>query len=80
MAKKPKRNKKIRSMSLVKFDWDKMPIEYHKAFPFSQHDVFVYLGEIKQMPGHGVFINTRSSQVYCCYHTDEFIELTNEEV
>ena len=43
-------------------------------------DLFIYLGEIKQIPGHGIFVETKTGKVYTFYHIDEFIELTEEEL
>lgn len=65
---------------LVKFDFKSLPIEYHKDYPFSIYDTFVMLGEVEQMGGHCVVANTKTGQVYVNYHTDNFIELTEEEI
>ena len=75
-----KRPKKIKPMMLVKFDYDNMPVGYHKHYPFSESESFVYLGDIVQMPGHCVVVSTKTGRVYCCYHTDEFVVLNDEEV
>jgi hypothetical protein len=39
----------------------------------------VFFGEIPNMPGHCVVADHRSGQIYVGYHTDDFVELTEEE-
>ena len=62
---------------LVKF---KVPDKDYKDYPFSVHDTFVMLGEIKGMEGHCVVANFKTGQIYSGYHTDNFVELTEEEL
>ena len=41
---------------------------------------FVFMGEINQMPGHGVFIVLGSGKLYAGFHTDSFeVVLTGDE-
>lgn len=47
---------------------------------FLEKDTYVFLGEIPNMPGHCVVLNHRTGKVYSGYHTDNFIELTEDEV
>ena len=65
---------------LVKFDFSDLPENYHKEYPFSKYDVFVMLGEVHGMDGHCVIINTKTGQAHVNYHTENFIELTEEEL
>jgi hypothetical protein len=74
-----KRKKKIREKSLVRYDFESMPKDWTKHFPFKANTTFVYLGEILQARGHGIFVETKTGKAYIGYHTDEFIELTEEE-
>ena len=69
----------LKPMTLVKFNFKDTPVIYHKQYPFSEVDRFVYLGDIKQMPGHCVIVNTKTGQMHCCYHTSNFIEVPEEE-
>lgn len=39
----------------------------------------IYLGEIYNMPGHGIFVG-RSGKCYFGYHIDNFRELKEDEV
>lgn len=65
--------------TLCKFDFETLPIEYHSQYPFTTNDVFVYLGDIKQMRGHCVVIRLKDNQIFTCCHTDNFIEIPEDE-
>ena len=49
-------------------------------YPFKDDLPLVYLGEIENMPGHGVFAGTRTGKVYSGYHVKNFRELTDDEI
>lgn len=67
-----------RQNSLVKFVLPSP--EYELYFkPLMDERYLVYLGEIPQMRGHCV-VAGHSGRVYSCYHTSDFIELTEDEV
>jgi hypothetical protein len=70
-------NSKTKPYTIVKFDFDKMPKEYHKGYPFKEFTL--YLGEIEHMPGHGVFVN-KDGKVLWGYHLDEFYIVPEEEI
>ena len=65
---------------LVKFDFAELPERYHKDYPFSVYDTFVMFGEVEGMVGHCVVANTKTGQVHINYHTDNFVELTEDEL
>ena len=54
---------------------DEISLEY----PFSDDMTMVYLGEIANMPEHGIFIG-KSGKCYFGYHISNFRELSEEEV
>ncbi|UTC96156.1 hypothetical protein E4N85_10615 [Treponema denticola] len=54
---------------------DEISLEY----PFSDDMPMVYLGEIANMPEHGIFIG-QSGRCYFGYHISNFRELSEEEV
>ena len=54
---------------------DKISFEY----PFSDDMPMIYLGEIANMPEHGIFIG-KSGKCYFGYHISNFRELSEEEV
>jgi hypothetical protein len=71
--------KKIRQNALVRFDFESTPEKFHKDYPFTPKDRFVYLGDIVQMPGHCIVVRLKDGHVFTCYHTDNFTELTEDE-
>ena len=68
-----------RSLSLVRFDFAPLPAEYHDKYPFTREGVYVYFGEIPNMPGHCVVADHASGRVISGYHVEHFIELTVDE-
>jgi len=50
------------------------------VYPFQDGDIFVFLGEIKDMKGHGVFVDIKTHLTYSNYHIDNFVELTKDEI
>jgi hypothetical protein len=48
--------------------------------PFSGDLPLVFLGEIPNMPEHGVFAGHRSGRLYSGYHISQFMELAPEDV
>jgi hypothetical protein len=63
----------MRKLSLVKVT------EKWKSESHFKDDTFIYLGEIPNMKGHGVFIGHKTGKIYSGYHTERFRELTDEE-
>jgi hypothetical protein len=66
--------------SLVKFNCNSIPKNYKKEYPFKPTDVFLFLGEVTQAPGHCCVINIKTGKFYGFFHTSDFIQLTSEEV
>ena len=64
----------IKEKALVTLKKD-IQIEY----PFSDDLPMIFLGEISNMPEHGIFIG-RSGKSYFGYHIDSFRELNEEEI
>ncbi len=69
-----------RQYSLVKFDFDRLDVKCHSESPFTRAGVYVYFGEIPNMPGHCVVTDHRTRQIFSGYHTEHFFELTGDEV
>ena len=70
-----------RPLSLVRFDFEGLDKQYHHHFPFKPTDAFIFFGEIPNMPGHCVVVaRNNPTEVHSGYHTENFIELTDEEV
>jgi hypothetical protein len=73
-------NESLRVNSLVKFSFEDLDKKYWKLYPFTTQDRFVFLGEIVNMPDHGIFVNTKTGQVHSGYDLDGFVELTEDEL
>ena len=69
-----------RQYSLVRFRFDLVPIEYHDKYPFVPDGVYVFFGDIPNMPGHCVVADHKSGRIYSGYHTENFTELPFDEV
>lgn len=71
----------IRQNALVKFDYSDMnehlKEKYVKIFGYDK--VYIFLGEIPQMPGHCIVVSMNEGKILTGYHTENFIELTEEE-
>ena len=70
-----------RKLSLVKFDYDSLPEKYHKYYTsvFPKESSFIFLGEVTNCPGHCV-LATKDGKIHYMYHTDNFVELTRDEL
>ncbi len=71
--------KQLRKLSLVKLKtkWAADP-DLKKA-PFFKDQPLVFLGEIPNMPEHGVFVGHGSGKVYSGHHITYFTELGEDE-
>jgi len=77
---KPKRvTKKTPLNTLIRFDFDGVPLEHHSKYSFSRKDVFLFLGEVQQMPGHCV-VAAKDGRIIWGYHTENFVVISEEEV
>jgi hypothetical protein len=64
---------KIEFLSIVMLkDWYIEHLKEIKFNPFGKDTMFIYLGEIPNMPGHCVVIGHGSGKVYSGYHTEDF--------
>ena len=70
-------NSKIRVNSLVTFD-EKLEFETNN-YPFATDLPLIFLGEIVNMPEHGIFVG-KSGKIYWGYHIWNFRELTEDEI
>lgn len=78
MVTKKKKTKKIRPMSLVKYDFDSIDKEWYKHIPLKKNSRLIFIGEILQVPGHGLFVDLDSKKCMV-FHPDEFIEVPEDE-
>ena len=72
----------MRQYAFVKFDQTtcsrKDWVQYYE--PTFGNDIFIYLGEVPNCPGHCILADLMSGKVMGMYHTDNFREATEEEV
>lgn len=52
---------------------------YYNSYPFNESQHLLFLGEIEQMPGHCIVVD-EEGKTFWRYHTNDFVELTDEEV
>ncbi len=72
-----------RTPSLVKLEptYKKWLKEHLSDSPLlKEKDTFMFMGEVANMKGHCIVIGMESDTIYKNFHTDDFIELTEEEV
>lgn len=78
---KPNPNTEFEPFTLVNFcykRWLELCDEGRK--PCAAKDRFVYMGEVAQIPGRCVVAHTGTGKITSCYHTDDFIELTEDDL
>ena len=71
-----------RQYSLVYFNFETFPEKYHQEYlkTFKKKHPYVFFGEIPNMPGHCVVIDHYTGEIFSGYHTEDFIEIPEEEV
>lgn len=72
--------RKPRRLSLVRFYFDDLPKKFRAKYPFKPGSNYVFLGEIPNMPDHCVVADAKTGRVYTGYHTENFVEIPDEEV
>lgn len=73
-------SKQPRKLSLVRLKKRWATIPSAQELPFLNDMPLVYLGEIPNMPEHGVFAGHHSGRIYSGYHIEQFVELSKGEV
>lgn len=73
--------KQPQNLSLVKLSaYTKKAMDEGYEYPWNKEDVFVYLGEIKNMMEHCIVVRNSDGRVFSCYHIEDFVELSEEEI
>ncbi len=75
-----KKKRKPRKYSLVRWDHEHLTPEMKAKYPFKEKGVYIFFGEIPNMPGHCVVSDHKTGKIYSGYHTDNFVELKDDEV
>ncbi len=70
--------KRPRKLSLVKFEDKRFREKGSRKNPFKQGRPYVFLGE--NVPGHCIVADHRTGRVYSGFHTENFVELSEDEV
>ncbi len=73
-------SKALRPLALVRLKSEFASLAQMQGVPFANETPLVYLGEIPNMPEHGVFAGQRSGRVYAGYHIAQFEEVPAEDV
>ena len=69
-----------RPLSLVKID-DKIELKFRKIYEKNLgKGPYIFFGEIPNMPEHCVVVDTKTGKISSGFHTDNFVELTDDEV
>ena len=48
-------------------------------YPFKEKGTYIFFGEIPNMPDHCIVADYKTGKIYSGYHTDNFVELTDDE-
>ena len=68
-----------RQYSLVRFDVGDLDESWWEKYPFEKNGVYVFLGEIPNMPGHCVVVDFKTGKLISGYHTENFEEIPEDE-
>lgn len=49
-------------------------------YPFDDGDLCLYLGDVRGMKGHGIFVHEKTNKVYFGYHIENFTEWKDHTV
>ena len=66
-----------RPFSLTKFA---PPGRHEKEYPLETDKIYIFLSEIINMPGHCIVIEMNSNKIFSGFHTDCFVELTEDKI
>jgi hypothetical protein len=69
-----------RPLSLVKVVTEGWSAADRRRYPFKEGRAYLFLGEIPNMPEHCVLVDWERNRTYVGYHTENFIELTRDEM
>jgi hypothetical protein len=72
----------IRQFALVRFDISGAPAHWHAGYAAKgliSDQVYVFFGEIPNMPGHCVVMNHKTGQMLSGIHTENFKEIAEDE-
>ena len=74
-----KKMKKPRQYSLVRWAHEHLTPGMKAKYPFKEKGIYIFFGEIPNMPDHCIVADRKTWKIYSGYHTDNFLELTDDE-
>lgn len=77
--KKLQKRKAPARLSLVRFDAPWLTSKQLRNYPFKKGGVYLFLGEIANMPEHCVVLDWKTNRTHVGYHTENFVVLTEDE-
>jgi hypothetical protein len=75
-----KKRQKPKKLSLVRFDASWLSSKQRRAYPFKKNGLYLFLGEIANMPEHCAVVDQKSGRTYVGYHTENFVQLTQSDI
>lgn len=72
--------RKPKQYSLVRWNHAHLTKAMKLKYPFKEDRIYVYFGEIPNMPGHCIVADHRTGKIYSGYHTKNFTELRKDEI
>jgi hypothetical protein len=65
-------NLKLQNVMVVFDPPDHAKETYVKHGQLRIGEEYLFLGEVKNMPGHGIFVEPKTGKTFCGYHTENF--------
>lgn len=75
---RPRGRLSANGVCLVKFG-ESLSASECSAYPFKKGSTLLYLGEIRNMPGHCAVVEVASGKMHVGYHSDVFKEIPESE-
>ena len=63
-----------RTMSMVRFSDDCLPEDHRGQYPMEKHRLYLFMGEIPNMPEHCAVVDQATGEWFVGYHTNLFTE------
>jgi len=73
------KRRKPKKLTLVRFKASGLSSKQRPTYPFKKAGVYLFLGEIANMREHCVVMDWKTNRTYVGYHTENFVELTEDE-
>jgi hypothetical protein len=65
---------------LVRWAYEHLTPRMKAKSPSKEKGTYIFFGEIPNMPDHCIVADSKAGKIYSCYHTDNFVELTDDEM